>query len=195
MANPNHKAALAVVVGSSDNQGQPRGKVKQNAFSSPRKPSSQKVTMNGIAHSQGAQASPQYSHGFSSPSLPNSTTSANPPNGYQPQHLTIDQRLQHPNGNGHRQTTELKIRESQGRPNDWFKGGGSSQPRLLGVEEALQYSPFSSIVPFGSGMECARCSQIPLLTPQILYLPQMPTFLVPNPFSQQHSSSAWHEHI
>lgn len=33
-------------------------------------------------------------------------------------------------------------------------GTSAPRPRLLTVEEALQYSPLSSIVPFNSGAQC-----------------------------------------
>ena len=156
MANPNHKAALAVVVGASDNRSQPRGKVKQKAFSSPRKPYPQSIMMNGLPHSQGAPAHPRYSYEFSSPSIPNRTTSANQPNGSLPYHPTIYQNLQQSNGFGQQEIDRLKSREANGTANGWLKGGAHARSRLLDVEEALQYSPFSSIVPFSPGMRCTR---------------------------------------
>lgn len=136
MASPNHKAGLAVVVPAT-NQSPNRGKMRQHSFSSPRKPISQS---NGSISSHSSQQSngmppppfPRHTNGTPLPRQPNGTATPKQTNG-----VPFQRRL---NGPGFQQSN----------------GAVPARPRLLGVDEALKYSPFSSIVPFGSGKHCFR---------------------------------------
>ena len=135
MASPNHKAGLAVVVPATNNQSPTQGKVKQHSFSSPRKPT---FHLNGLTSSQGSNGMPpppfpRYTNGTTSPRQSNGTAPPRQMNG-----VPFQRR---PSGPGPQQST----------------GANPARSRLLGVDEALKYSPFSSIVPFGSGKYCSDC--------------------------------------
>ena len=151
MASPDHKAGLAVVVPPSDNRSQPRGKVKQNVFSSHRKPLSQSMGSNGGRQSQGTFNSSRYPNGLSSPQKPNGVALVRHPNGNVPRQTPVMAGSQQSNGGSLHQASHATLPKSNGLADHQAKGGISARPRLLGVEEALQYSPFSSIVPFSSG--------------------------------------------
>ena len=132
MASPNHKARLAVVVPATGNQTPSRGKAKPHPFSSPRKPTFQ---CNGLNSSQ----SSQQSNGMPPPPSP------------RPTKMTASPRQ--PNGTA--PLSQMNGVPFQRRPNAHALQQSDSvitaRPKLLGVNEALQYSPFSSIVPFGTG--------------------------------------------
>lgn len=124
MASPDHKAGLAFVVPTSatENRSPIRVKVKQHAYTSPKKGSSQ---FNG-------HLSSRPSNSFLVPGHSNGSNTQRQPNGISPVLQPIRAK---PNGNGHQPAN----------------GNLPASSRLLGVDEALQYSPFSSIVPFSSG--------------------------------------------
>jgi len=150
MSSPNHKAGLAVVVGS-DNRSQPRGKVKQNAFSSPRKSASQPMNTSFGRQSQRTPTTPQFSNGHSSPQQPNGIPPLNPTNGFVSRRPSNGVGLQQSNGTKHQPSNGVVPGQSKGEVNHHLKGVVPARPKLLSVEEALKYSPFSSIVPFSSG--------------------------------------------
>lgn len=125
MASPNHRAGLAVVVPATENHTPTRIKVKQHAYTSPKKGSSQPNTYMSNMPSSGLPTL-GYTNGMSVQRQPNGISPMiqpfrTQPKGFGPQHSS---------------------------------GSLQSPSRLLGVDEALQYSPFSSIVPFSSG----KCS-------------------------------------
>ena len=137
MASPNHKAGLAVVVPDTNNQSPIRGKVKQHSFSSPRKPA---FYLNGLTSSQESSGMPlppflRYTNGTTSPRQSNGTAPPRQMNG-----VPFQRR---PSGPGPQQSN----------------GAIPARSRLLGVDDALKYSPFSSIVPFGSGKYCSDCQR------------------------------------
>ena len=146
MASPDHAAGLAVVVPPNDNRSQPRGKVKQNAFNSPRKPPPQ---LNVIFP-------PRLSNGTSpTPPCLNGIPPYSPPKTMSPWHLQNGAPFQQTNGGSHSQTKVASPPpiKTMGNHNA-VKAAIPNQQRLLGVDEALQFSPFSSIVPFSSGTDC-----------------------------------------
>ncbi|KAL2039924.1 hypothetical protein N7G274_007327 [Stereocaulon virgatum] len=130
MASPDHKAGLAAVVPAT-NQSPPHGKMRQHSFSSPRKPVFQS---NGSISGHSSQqpngmpppSSPRHRDGISLPRQPTGTATPKQMNGV-PCHRRLNE------------------------PGFWQSNGAvPARFRLLGVDEALKYSPFSSIVPFGS---------------------------------------------
>ena len=144
MASPDHAAGLAVVVPPSDNRSQPRGKVKQNAFTSPRKPSSQSGTMFPPKLSNGTHPAPRYVNGMAT---------QNPMKAVPSGQLLNGTTLQQNNGGNHLQENGTSQTQPKAPVNYTSTNGATPGPRrLLGVDEALQFSPFSSIVPFSSGI-------------------------------------------
>ena len=155
MASPDHAAGLAVVVPPSDNRSQPRGKVKQNAFSSPRKPSSQSGTTFPPRIPNGTPPAPRHVNGMASQSLPKAVP---------PGQLLNGATLQQTNGRNHSQPNETSQTQPKASVNHTSTNGATPGPRrLLGVDEALQFSPFSSIVPFSSGMNDFERTKMQLL--------------------------------
>lgn len=55
----------------------------------------------------------------------------------------------------HTDQLQPNVLHVNGQPNGQPNGQSTPQARLLTVDEALQYSPLSSIVPFNSGKEPA----------------------------------------
>lgn len=180
MASPNHKAGLAVVVPASDNRSQPRGKVKQNAFTSPRKSSSQPNGMVFHRSSTEARNVPPYLDGFTSPCQPNG------PSAFSPSHGSTEQNT---NGTGRPYVNGTAAQPPNGIVSHEPKGVVPARRRLLEVDEALQYSPFSSIVPFGSGTSYPKNWARYQLIAQVLYQYPMPTFLAHSKYSRPYQSS------
>jgi hypothetical protein len=142
MASPNHKAALAVVVPASDNRSQ---------FTSPRKVLAQS---NGMVFNRSSNGNPSVPSNFTgciSTRHPNGTTAIRESNAFSPQHPSHGQSVQNVNGSGRAHVNGKVPQQTNGSLSHKSKGVVPSRRRLLEVEEALQYSPFSSIVPFGSG--------------------------------------------
>jgi len=151
MASLNHKAGLAVVVPTSDDRSQPRGKVKQNVFDSPRKSSSRPNGMDLPRSSTEARNVPAYLNGVASPCQPNGTIPVREPSALSPQQPSRGSTEQNMNGKGRPNVNGIAPQPPNGLVSYEPKGVVPARRRLLEVDEALQYSPFSSIVPFGSG--------------------------------------------
>lgn len=149
MASPNHKAGLAVVVPASDNRCQPRGKFKQNAFSSPRRLTPQS---NGISPNRFSNADSCYLNGLASPRQPNGTSTVRQPTTLFQQNSLSGRNVQNMNGTKDRQPNVTAPQPPSGQARAEPNGVLPARQRLLHVDEALQYSPFSSIVPFNSGI-------------------------------------------
>ena len=130
MASPNHKAGLAVVVPATDNRSPPRAKVKQHAFGSPRKIIAQSNGYIPNRQSSGMLPPPPYANGINMPRQTNGASQAGQVDG----------------------TSALL---PSGRPQRSEKARAlPARQRLLGVDEALKFSPLSSIVPFNPGKFC-----------------------------------------
>lgn len=142
MASPNQKAALAVVVPASDNR---------NQFNSPRKVLAQPNGMVFNRPSNGNPSVPPHFTGCISTRHPNGTTAIRESNASSSQHPSLGLGVQNMNGSGRPRANGKVPQQSNGSVSHKPRGVVSGRRRLLEVEEALQYSPFSSIVPFGSG--------------------------------------------
>lgn len=153
MSSPNHKAGLAVVVPVGDNRSQPRGKVKQNALSSPRRSSSQSTNMIPGRSLNGTPTVAPYTNGFANPRQSNGTSLASQSKAMPLQPPSKEVLIQQSNSTGHQPSNGVPHQRSNGLVNGHLIPG---KRRLLGVDEALQYSPFSSVVPFSSGMILAE---------------------------------------
>ncbi len=133
MASPNHKAGLAVVVPATDNRSPPRAKVKQHAFGSPRKMIAQSNGYSPNRQLSGMPPPPPYANGINTPRQTNGTSQAG-------------------------QVDGTSAQSPSGRPQRSEKARAlPARQRLLGVDEALKFSPLSSIVPFNPGMFCRSC--------------------------------------
>ena len=195
MASPNHRAGLAIVVPVSDNRSQPRARVKQNVFSSPRKPSSQSNTMSAGRHSNGTLAPPRISNGLATSSQQSGAPSSSQPSREAPTQPSNGLRPQASNGIDGHQPSGMAAPKLKGGSNYPLKEVAAMQNRLLGVEEALQYSPFSSIIPFNSGKFSALCSDCPELTIKTLYRSQVPIFHVRRHYSLLLLNTALHDKL
>ncbi len=149
MASPNHKAGLAVVVPASDHRSQPRGKVKQNAFNSPRKILTQSNKTIPTRSPNGTPSVPTHCTGFAS--QPNRTSPMKEPIAISPLRVQISNVADRPHANG------MTLQQPNGLVSHELKKVVPARRRLLEVDEALQYSPFSSIVPFSSGTSYSIC--------------------------------------
>lgn len=159
MVSTNHAAGLAIVVPASDVRSQPRGKVKQNAFNSPRKPSSQSNVMYPSRTPNGTPTTPRFTNGMYSSQQPNGMAMVNQPKVIPLQYPSNGAVPLKENGTKHEVIQNSAPRRPNGIPNGpQLKGVNPTRQRLLGVDEALQFSPFSSIVPFSSGMQNATDS-------------------------------------
>ncbi|KAL6719140.1 Sister chromatid cohesion protein 2 [Lecanora helva] len=153
MASPNHRAGLAVVVPASDDQSQPRGTVKQNAFTSPRKMTSQPMKMN----------TPRQANGIFHTHQPlNVTFVEQQPKDIAPRYAqngTLQSRK--PANEVDTQSQSRINHRGSESVHHLVNGRGPNRPRLFGVEEALQYSPFSSIIPFSTDIIPIPNSDLP----------------------------------
>ena len=140
MASPNHKAGLAVVVPATDNRSPPRAKVKQHGFGSPRKVISHSNGYSPHRQSSGMPPPPPYANGINMPRQTNGTPQAG-------------------------QLDGTSAQPPSGRPQRSEKARAlPARQRLLGVDEALKFSPLSSIVPFNPGMFVWQCFMDDILT-------------------------------
>lgn len=155
MASPNHKAGLAVVVPASDYRSQPCGRIKQNAFNSPRKISTQPNGIIPNRSSNGISGVSSHFTGFASPRQPNGTTPIREPDALSPKHHSYKFAVQNSNGAGRPHAHGMANQQSNGLVSHELKVVVPAPRRLLEVDEALQYSPFSSIIPFSSGTSCS----------------------------------------
>lgn len=154
MASPNHKAGLAVVLPASDDRAHPRGIMKQNAFTSPRK---NPYHSNGMKSNRSLNGttqilSPSSGVAFSHPS--NVTTPHKGPITVSSQHLMDNLAVQKSNSICQPHANGRVSHLPNGLPTQEPKGVPAARRRLLEVDEALQFSPFSSIVPFDPGESC-----------------------------------------
>ena len=151
MASTNHRTGLAVVVPVSDNRSQLQGIGRQNAHNSPHRLNTQSMNMSAPHQSYGtlptqrlpnASSSWQQSNGITSVNQANGVPSSRPPSNPVGPHVQSHAEMRGTRGIESKQPLGSIDRSSR---------AVHGRPRLLGVEEALQYSPFSSIVPFSSG--------------------------------------------
>ena len=156
MPAPDHKAGLAVVVPTNEKSNQARAIVKQKGLNSPRRPISRSVNTMSGRQSQYPPAPPpptppRYLNGYPSPHEPNGLTPTSQPNGAMAQRPSIEAGSQRLNGMGPQQGQAVALQQTNGVASHQLNTVVPSRPKLPGVEEALQYSPFSSIIPFSSG--------------------------------------------
>lgn len=152
MASPNHKAGLAVVLPASDDRAQPRGgMMKQNAFTSPRRNS---YHFNGTKSNRSLSGTPQILSPSSEVAFSRSPTGHKGPTAVSSQHLMDNIAFQKPNAVCQPHVNGMVSHPPNGRTTQEPKGKPPARRRLLEVDEALQYSPFSSIVPFSPGDSC-----------------------------------------
>lgn len=189
MASPNHKVGLAVVVPAIDNRSQPCGRMNQNAFHSPRKISTQPNGMTSYRSSNGTPGVPSHFTGFASPRQQNRTTSIREPSALSPQHQLRGFAMQNSNGAGRPHAPGMATQQSNESIGYELKGVVPPRRRLLEVDEALQFSPLSSIVPFGLGTSYSIYWPRHKLTAQVLYLYRTPTFLAHSKSTQPYRSS------
>lgn len=195
MASPDHKAGLAVVVPNSDNRSQARGKVKQNIFSTPRKSTCPSASMSTGRQAHGSPTAPRISNRPASVQQPNGSPPIKPSNRFLPGQVSNGASPKQPNGVGYQQSNIVAPCQLIGAVSQPLKGGVPARPRLLGVDEALKYSPFSSIVPFSSGWPYTNFGNCQALILQISYLLHMPNFKAHNHSFQRYRSSVRQDNL
>ena len=177
MASVNHKTGLAVVVPVSDNRSQPQGVGTHDAYYSPRRLNTQSMNRSTSHQFHGTHSARRLPNGSSSWQHSNGAASVKQAHDIPSSRLPSDSvgKLRH-NPTDMQKSDGVNPCQPKGkidRPNGAVRG----RPRLLGVEEALPYSPFSSVVPFSSGTLQSQPNQYNMLTFQTSYQSQVQTSL------------------
>ena len=159
MASPDHKAGLSVVIPNSDERNPARRKVKRNVFSSPRKAFTHSKNMNSHRQSHSSPTEHRHLNTVPYPSS-NPSSSVQQANGNTPMNMSVKhglnqaspgQSFRNPNRPDHQTPNHIAAPQSNRAVNSPLKPGIPARLKLLGVDEALKYSPLSSTVPFSSG--------------------------------------------